>query len=140
MPVIEPPSEFDEKDEPKVTAGIFDIGQKIGVNSEMRRELSAMTPFSVIAAFASIGYINVLKRRPIYTGMATKGLGFAVAAAFFVESLRTINYKRYTRRHKMVLAQRSMVKYLETGPVLECELMYYFIFFLNIHFAENSTS
>lgn len=28
-----------------------------------------------------------------------------------------------------VPAQRSMVKCLETGPVLECELMYYFCFF-----------
>lgn len=34
--------------------------------------------------------------------MATKGLGSAVAAAFLVESIRTINFWRYTRRHKLV--------------------------------------
>lgn len=37
-----------------------------------------------------------------FSAIATRGLGSAVTAAFLVESLRTINYWRYTRRHKMV--------------------------------------
>lgn len=67
MSVIEPPSEFDEKDEPKVKAGIFDIGKNIGLNSEMQRKMSPMTPISAIIAFGCTALFNFLHRKPIYT-------------------------------------------------------------------------
>lgn len=102
MSVIEPPSEFDEKDEPKLEAGIFDIGKNIGLNSEMRRKMSPMTPIAAMIALGFTALYNHIHRRPSYAAIATRGLGSAVTAAFLVESLRTINYWRYTRRHKMV--------------------------------------
>ena len=38
----------------------------------------------------------------LFLGMATFGFGKAALAVFLIESFRTINYRRYTRRQKMV--------------------------------------
>lgn len=103
MSKIEPPSEFDEvKDESEVKAGIFDVGQNIGMNSEMRRSISYFTPIAGLGAFGFTAFYNFIHRKPLYSSMATKGLGSAVLVCLLVESLRTVNYRRYTRRQKMV--------------------------------------
>ncbi|XP_022326900.1 uncharacterized protein LOC111126503 [Crassostrea virginica] len=102
-PRIEP-SEFDENDESssQVKAGIFDIGKNIGLNSEMKRTFSPLSPLAAIGVLGLQAWRNSVNKKPYYAGMATFGFGKAALAVFLIESFRTINYRRYTRRQKMV--------------------------------------
>ncbi|XP_062610320.1 uncharacterized protein LOC134272095 [Saccostrea cucullata] len=91
--------DFDKEEE---YAGVFDFDKNIGHNSAMKREVSLLTPIGGAIGMFGHALQNASRKVPYYTRMGTVGIGKACLIMFLLESWRTWNYKRYTRRHKFV--------------------------------------
>lgn len=95
-PRIEP-SEFDENDESssQVKAGIFDIGKNIGLNSEMKRTFSPLSPLAAIGVLGLQAWRNSVNKKPYYAGKLHMFAMVCVSKRFLFKHL-AVSYSKVT--------------------------------------------